>query len=262
MKTPQPATFRISYPKLISVGLSASMKAEGHLSIPQGLIVSTAQQSALISHHCKHQMCAQQEARQMRKYKNSILASDADYSGRCLPQERPRLLGHPWGPTRGGTVWDLCSWAHTSAVDSSHPSTQHFAELLLEASWSYSWAPNSAWKHLFFLSGQIPLQGSLAVQVSLPELSLTSFGTWVKSVIDSPTVPQPACVPSTVDEHFVFSFNNPLSVYVLPTPWGLVRCKHSANTILMDAWMHYLEMTVKSDVETCNGEEAERWNTF
>lgn len=150
MKTPQPATFRISYPKLISVGLSASMKAEGHLSIPQGLIVSTAQQSALISHHCKHQMCAQQEARQMRKYKNSILASDADYSGRCLPQERPRLLGHPWGPTRGGTVWDLCSWAHTSAVDSSHPSTQHFAELLLEASWSYSWAPNSAWKHLFF----------------------------------------------------------------------------------------------------------------
>lgn len=245
MKTPQPATFRITYPKLISVGLSASMKPEGHLSTLQWLTASTAQQSALITHYCKHQMCARQEARQTRKYKNSILASDANYSGSCLPEERPRLLGNPWGPTRRGTVWDICSWAHTFAVDSSHPSTQHFAELLLEASWSYLWAPNSVWKHpFFFLSEQILLQGLLPVQVSLPELSLTSFSTWVKSVVDSPTVPQPACAPSTVDEHFVSSFNNPLFMCVLPMLWGLEKCKHSANTILMGAWVNYLEMTL------------------
>lgn len=71
-------------------------------------------------------------------------------------------------------------------------------------------------------------------------------------------VPQPVYVPSTVDEHFVSSFNNPLSVYVLSMLWGLVRCKHSVNTVLMDAWLNFLEMTFKSDGETCSREEAER----
>lgn len=149
LKTLQPATFRISYLKWISVWLSESMEAKGHLSIPQWLVLSTyctpecpSQSLLWISDECTKGDKTDEEIEKQHSCIRCQKFRQIDY--RRKGQDSWHIHEVPLGRH---SVRPLQVDSHFCCGHLKSKHTAFCSVLLLEeASWNYSWAPNSAWK--------------------------------------------------------------------------------------------------------------------
>ena len=176
MKTLQPATSRIRH---ALVWLSENVEAKGHLSVPRWLILSTCH-TLWTPEACTRGKPGENIQRQNSSIKGQR-PRQLDYKRKSQGSWRIHrdLLALERQLKKNDGCFHLCVWTLTSAVDSWNPSTRHFSLCCLcKKLHEISHGPPTAWKKkknisFLFLSGRIPLRGSLPVESSFPEHSLS-----------------------------------------------------------------------------------------